>query len=67
MSQAIINLWHKNGNYDAGKKTNYDAGNETIYNPEVLKYNLCDYNNVYILVRGNLTVIGHNVNSSSIQ
>ena len=22
--------------------TNYDIGNETIYNPEVLKFNVCD-------------------------
>ena len=26
-------------------KANYDAGNEIIYNTEVSKYNLCDYNN----------------------
>ena len=25
-------------------KTNYDAANEITYNTEVLKYNLCDYN-----------------------
>ena len=25
-------------------KANYDVGNETIYNTEVLKSNLCDYN-----------------------
>ena len=31
---------------------NYDVGNEIIYNTEVLKSNLCDYNDAYILVRG---------------
>ena len=31
---------------------NYDAGNEIIYNTEVLQSNLCDYNDAYILVRG---------------
>ena len=30
---------------------NYDVGNEIIYNTEVLKSNLCDYNDAYILVR----------------
>ena len=34
----------------------YDAGNETIDNTEVLKSNLCDYKDPYILVRGNITV-----------
>ena len=34
---------------------NYDAGNEIIYNAEVLKPNLWDYNDAYTLVRGNIT------------
>ena len=34
----------------------YDVGNETIYNTEVLKSNLCDYNDAYILVRADITV-----------
>ena len=38
---------------------NYDVGNESIYNTEVLKSNLCDYNDAYILVRGDITIIGH--------
>ena len=29
-------------------KANCDVGNEIIYNTEVLKSNLCDYNNAYI-------------------
>ena len=29
---------------------------EIIYNTEVLKSNLCDYNDVCILVRGDITV-----------
>ena len=37
-------------------KSNYGAGNEIIYNTEVLKSNLCDYNDAYILVRGDNTV-----------
>ena len=31
---------------------NYDVGNEIIYNTKVLKSNLCDLNEAYILVRG---------------
>ena len=31
-----------------------------IYNTELLKSNLCHYNNVYILVRGNITIKGDN-------
>ena len=36
---------------------NYDSGNELICNTEVLKSNLCDYNDAYILVKGDITVI----------
>ena len=35
---------------------NYDVGNEIIHNTEVLKSNLCDYNDAYILVKGDFTV-----------
>ena len=38
---------------------NYDVVNEIIiiYSTEVVKSNLCDYNNAYILVRGDITVV----------
>ena len=49
----MSNLWQSNANYD--------VGNEIIYNIEVLKSNLCDYNDDYILVRGNITIAGHNL------
>ena len=39
---------------------NYDVGYEIISNTDVLKSNLCDYNNAYILVKGNINVIGGN-------
>ena len=35
------------------------VGNKIIYKTEVLKTNFCDYNNAYILVRGDNTIIGH--------
>ena len=38
-------------------KSNYDATNEITYNTEILKSNLCNYNNGYILVRGDTTVV----------
>ena len=36
---------------------NYYVGKEIIYKTEVLKSNLCDYNDVYILVRGGITAV----------
>ena len=38
--------------------TSYDVGNEIIYNTEMLKYSICDYNDGYILVK---TIIGCNL------
>ena len=38
-------------------KWNYDATNEVTYNTEILKSNLCDYNDAYILVRRDITVM----------
>ena len=35
---------------------NYAATNEINYNREILKSNLCDYNDAYILVIGDITV-----------
>ena len=46
--------------YD-NSKANYDVGNEIIYIMEVLKSNLCDQNDAYILVRGGITITGHQV------
>ena len=36
-----------------------------IYKTEVIKSNLCDYNNTYILVRDDITIIGHNVTQAA--
>ena len=36
--------------------SNYDVGNEIISNTEILKFHLCDYNDAYILVKGDITV-----------
>ena len=40
-------------------KANYNAANKITYNTEVLKTSLCDYKDAYILVRGDITIIGH--------
>ena len=37
----------------------YDVGNEVIYNIKVIKSNRCDYNDVYILERGGITIAGN--------
>ena len=36
---------------------NYDVRNKIVYNTDVLKSNLCDYSDAYILLRGNITVM----------
>ena len=42
-------------------KSNYAAANEITYDTEILKSNLCDYNDAYILVRGDITIAGLNI------
>ena len=37
-------------------KANYGEGNEITYNTEVLKSNLCDYNDAYILATCYITI-----------
>ena len=46
----------KQSNVYDQSNANYDVVNEIIYNTEVLKSTLCNFNDVYILVRGNITV-----------
>ena len=40
-------------------KSNFAAADETTYNTEILKSSLFDYNDAYILVRGDITVTEH--------
>ena len=37
----------------------FDVGNQIIYNTEDSKSTLCDYNDAYLLLRGDITIIGH--------
>ena len=57
-SKFVTRKWNIVNN---NSTANYDVGNEIIYYTEVFKCNLCDYNSAYILVRGNITIIGHQV------
>ena len=38
---------------------NYDVGNEINYNEKVMKSYLCDYNDAYIQVRDEITIIAN--------
>ena len=49
MKQVILNLWQENGVFSI-------SNSKANYNSEVLKSSLCEYNNSYILVRGDITV-----------
>ena len=78
ISQKIMNLLNEaiNSSFVTRKwdivnvqsNTNYIVGNEIIYSSEILKSNLCDYINTY-LVSVDITNMGHNpvIDSSSFQ
>ena len=53
-SKFVTRKWNIVNN---NSKLNYNVTNEIIYNTEILKSNLCDYNDAYILVRGDITVV----------
>ena len=52
-SKFVTRNWNiANDNSNA----NYGIGNEINYHTDVWKYNLCNYNNGFILVRGDITI-----------
>ena len=53
-SKIVTRKWNIVNDYS---KSNYAAANEIIYITEILKSNLCDYNDAYILVTGDISVI----------
>ena len=65
--QKILNLFieandsifvtRKQNIFNDNSKQNYAAANEITYKTEILKSNLSDYNDAYILVRSDITVI----------
>ena len=55
-SKSVTRKWNiVNDEPDA----NYDIGNKIIYKTEVLKSNLFDYNDAYILAKGNIIISGN--------
>ena len=48
-------------------KSNYDATNEITYNTSILKSKLCDYNDAYILMKGDITLIAASSTEEAIQ
>ena len=73
--QKILNLFNEAGDskfmprkwniVNDNSKANYGVGNEITHNIEVLKFNLCDYNDVYILVRGDITIAGREIDTNN--
>ena len=65
--QKILNLLNEASNskfvtrkwniVNDNSESNYDATNEITYNTGILKSNACDYSDVYIFVRGDITVV----------
>ena len=60
MKQTILNLWQDDSD---NSKANYDVENEITDNTEVLKSNLSDCNDAYIIVRGDITSSSCNTSS----
>ena len=56
-SKFVARKWN---NVNDQSNANHTVRNEISYNTEVLRSNLCNYNDAYILVRGDFTVIAAN-------
>ena len=62
--QKILNLLNETNNskfvtrkwnvINDNSNANDGVGNEINYNAKVLKFNICDYNDAYVLVRGDI-------------
>ena len=52
-SKFVTRKWNVVNDYSKAK---YGAANKITNNTEVLKYSFCNYNNVYIFIRGDITV-----------
>ena len=69
MKQTIWDSWQKNGILSMincewkFSNEHYGARNEIFYNTDVLKSNLCDYNDAYVLVRGDIAIAGRNLST----
>ena len=66
--QKILNLLNEANNFkfvtrkwiivNDNPKWNYGEGKENTYNTELLKFNFCDYIDIYVLLRGGVTFAG---------
>ena len=59
----IQNLQQKDGVIDSESKGNYSHKNPINFLPNSLEWSLCNYSNAYILVTGNITVVGGDANT----
>ena len=58
MMETILNLHHENGTLSMIiENSNYAEANEITQYTEILKSKLYDYNDAYILVTGDLTIV----------
>ena len=61
MKQVILDLWQENETLSMISQsqviTNYSVGDKIVYSTEVLKSNLCDFNDAYVLVSGSITIV----------
>ena len=61
MKQVILNLEQDTGTLEHQSNTNDSVESKIMYSTSVLKSNLWDDNNAYILVKGDITIIGHSL------
>ena len=60
MKQTFLNLWQKNGILSIINQMKVMMlKKKIIYDTEVSKSNLYEFNDAYILVRGDVTIIAH--------
>ena len=60
MKQTFLNLWQNNGILSIINQMKVMMlKKKIIYDTEVLKSNLYEFNDAYILVRGDVTIIAH--------
>ena len=52
-SKFVTRKWNI---FNDNSNVNYNAANKITYNIKALKSSICDCNNAYILVRGDITV-----------
>ena len=63
-SEFATKKWYINNDQNNGQNGNRDRDGTTIkFETEVIKSNLCDYSDAYILVTGNITVAGGSENT----